>query len=114
MNETLQQWLAANVNAPGTLGGGVRLPDGSCICQSLDEQFPPEKIEKILQQLAQAQSQLLEANFSPEWSTWVFEQGKIRSIARADGLLLAIAVRTETDAALNLDKISTEFLALEF
>ncbi len=112
MNETLQKWLTANVNAPGTLGGGVRLPDGVCVCQSLDEQFPPEKIEKILQQLAQAQ--LLEADLAPQWNTWVFGQGKIRCVIRADGLLLAITVRTETDAVQNLDKISNEFLALEF
>jgi hypothetical protein len=114
MNELFQRWLAANVNAPGTLGGGIHLPDGFCICQSFDEHFPSEKIEKILRQLASAQMLLPEAGLAPRWNTWVFEQGKIRCVARPDGLLLGVAVRVETDAAQKLDKVSDEFLALQF
>jgi hypothetical protein len=113
MNEQLQKWLADRLTAPGTLGGGVYLPDGSCVCQSADEHFPAEKIEKVLQQLAQSQPQLSEAGLAPRWSTWVFEQGKIRCVVRPDGLIFGLAVRVDTDAARTLNALSTEFLALE-
>jgi hypothetical protein len=113
MNEILQKWLADRVNAPGTLGAGVYLTDGSSVCQSWDEQFPAVKIEKVLLQLAQSQPQLAEAGLTPRWSTWVFEQGKLRCVARPDGLIFGFAVRTETDAAQNLNQLSNDFLALE-
>jgi hypothetical protein len=114
MNDFFHQWLAAHANASGTLGGGIRLADGTCVCESSGEHFPPEQIEKLLQQLAQTQPQFSGADLAPRWNTWVFEQGKIRCVVRADGLLLGLAVRTETDAAQSLDKISSEFLALQF
>jgi hypothetical protein len=113
MNEALQKWIADRVNTPGTLGGGIYLPDGSSVCQSADEQFPVEKIEKILQQLARSQPQLSGENLTPRWSTWVFEQGKLRCVVRTDGLLFGLAVRNDTDAAQNLNQLSNEFLALE-
>jgi hypothetical protein len=114
MNDFLQQWLAARVNAPGALGAGIRLPDGLCVYQNTEEQFLAEKIGNLLHQLAQTQSQFSETNLAPQWSTWVFTQGKVRCVARPDGLLLAIAVRTDTAAAQNLDLLATEFLALHF
>jgi hypothetical protein len=114
MNEALQKWIAARVTTPGTLGAGIYLPDGSSVCQSADEQFPSEKIEKILQQLARLQLQLSGDSLAPRWSTWAFEQGKLRCVVRADGLLFGLAVRNDTDAAQNLNQLSNEFLALEF
>jgi hypothetical protein len=113
MNEVLQKWLADHLTAPGTLGGGIYLPDGSSVCHSTDEQFPAEKIERVLQQLAQSQPQLAEAALTPRWSTWMFELGKLRCVARPDGLLFGLAVRVETDAAQTLDQLSNDFLALE-
>lgn len=114
MNERLQQWLVERINAPGTLGAGIRLPDGACVGHSLDEHFSTEKIGKVLQQLAVAQPPLAEAGLGSRWNTWVFDQGKIRCVLRPDGLLLGLAVRNDTDAAQNLDPLSTEFLALQF
>jgi hypothetical protein len=113
MNEVLQKWLTDRLTAPGTLGGGVYLPDGSSVCHSTDEQFPLEKIERVLQQLAPSQPQLSEAGLTPRWSTWIFEQGKLRCVARPDGLLFAVAARVETDAAQTLNQLSQDFLALE-
>ena len=113
MNEILKKWLKDRVTATGTLGAGVYLPDGSSVCRSSDDQFPDEKIQKVLQQLMQSQPQLSEASLTPRWSTWVFEQGKLRCVVRPDGLLFGLVVRTDTDAALNLNQLSTDFLALE-
>ncbi|MGC9940256.1 MAG: hypothetical protein ABSE48_00375 [Verrucomicrobiota bacterium] len=113
MNEILQKWLADRANAPGTLGAGIYSPDGSSVCHSMDEQFAATQIEKVLHQLAQSQPQLPEAGLTPRWSTWVFEQGKIRCVLRADGLLFGLAVRTDTDAAQNLNQLSRDFLALQ-
>jgi hypothetical protein len=112
MNETLQKWLAERLTAPGTLGGGISLADGTCLCHSVDEQFPAEKIERVLQQLAQSQPPLADTSLAPRWSTWLFEQGKVRCVVRPDGLLLGLAVRVDTDAARALNTLSDDFLAL--
>ncbi len=113
MNDLLKKWLKDRANATGTLGAGVYLPDGSSVCRSSDDQFSDEKIQKVLQQLMQSQPQFSEAGLTPRWSTWVFEQGKLRCVVRPDGLLFALVVRSDTDAALNLNQLSTDFLALE-
>ncbi len=113
MNESFQAWIDACVGTPGTLGGGIRLPDGSMACRSADENFPPERIERVLSQLAEFQPQLPAAISAPLSSTWLFEQGRIRCVARPDGCLLALAVRSETEALAKLDQITDAFLALE-
>ena len=50
-------------------------------------------------------------DLSPRWITWVFEQGKIRSVERPDGWLLGLVVRADSNAAQSLDLFSAEFLA---
>ena len=101
------------MGTPGTLGGGILRPDGSRVCRSVDETFPGEKMERVLELLAQFQPELASAIAAPRWSTWQFEQGKIRCVCRPDGWLLGLAVRTETDAANNLNKSSDDFLGLD-
>ena len=113
MNETLQQWFDACLGTLGTLGGGVRRPDGSSACRSADETFPTEKVERVVELLAQFQPELSSAMAAPRWSTWQCEQGKIRCVCRPDGWLFGLVVRTESDAANNLNKVSDEFLALD-
>jgi hypothetical protein len=113
MNETLQAWIDACVGTPGTLGGGIRLPDGSMVSRSADENFPPERIERVLAHLAEFQPQLPAAIPAPLASTWLFEQGRIRCVVRPDGCLLALAVRSESEALGKLDQLTEAFLALE-
>jgi hypothetical protein len=113
MNEALQQWFEACMNAPGILGAGLMRPDGSSVCRSTDETFPDTKVERVMELLAQLQPELTSVISSPRWSTWQFEQGKIRCVSRPDGWLLGLAVRPETEAANNLNKISDAFLALD-
>jgi hypothetical protein len=113
MNETLQAWIDACVGTPGSLGGGIRLPDGSMVSRSADENFPSERIERVLAQLAEFQPQLVAAISGLRASTWLFEQGRIRCVVRPDGCLLAIVVRSESEAAGRLDQITDAFLTLE-
>jgi hypothetical protein len=113
MNESLQQWIDARMTRPGTLGGGMRGSDGASICQSADEAFSREKVQRLLEQLAQFQPKLFEGLASPRWSTWRFEQGKIRCVVRPDGWLLGLVVRLESEADQQLDKTSDAFLTLD-
>ena len=114
MNDLLNQWFADRASAPGTLVCGVRAADGVCLSHAISENFPAEKMEKILRQLAEAQPLLSENGLEPRWSTWVFEQTKIRSVLRADGLLLGLVVRADSDAEQKLGQLSEEFLLLDF
>jgi hypothetical protein len=113
MNDILNQWFAERASAPGILVCGVRLADGMCVCHAANENCPPEKMEKILQQLADVQALFFDNHLQTRCSTWIFEQGKIRSVARADGLLLGLIVRADANAEQSLGQLSEEFLKLE-
>ena len=113
MNDILNQWFAERASAPGILVCGVRLADGMCVCHAANENCSPEKMEKILQQLAVVEPLFFDNHLQPRWSTWIFEQGKIRSVVRADGLLLGLVVRADTDAEQSLGQLCEEFLKLE-
>jgi len=114
MNAILQQWLEAHAAVSSVPGAGILLPDGNFLCHSNGENFSPEKIGRILQQFAGTQINLFEPDLAPRWSTWVFEQGKIRFVARADGLLLGFAMYADPDDIRKLDRVSAEFLTLTF
>lgn len=112
MNEALKQWLANRAAVSGLLACGVRATEFLCLCHGDEQNCPPEKMEKILHQIADAQPWLFQGGPAPRWSTWTFEQGQLRIVNRPDGLLLGLAVRVDTDAAQSLDLLSEEFLAL--
>ena len=113
MNEGLRQGIDERMGRPGSLGGGMRGPDGASVCQSADETFPRERVERLLEQLAQVQPKLSEGLPTPRWSTWRFEQGKIRCVVRPDGWLLGWVVRPDTEAERQLDQTSDAFLTLD-
>ncbi len=113
MNDSIIQWLASSASASGLLGCGVRASEDLCICHSGDQNAcPPEKVQKILNQIADAQPWMFSDGPKPRWYTWTFEQGQVRIVNRPDGLLLGLVVRVDTDAAQHLDALSGEFLAL--
>jgi hypothetical protein len=113
MKDPAQQWLVDRASPPGMLGCGLRRPDGKFVCRSVEEICPPAKLEKLLEQFATLRAVVFAGRFSPRWSTWAFEQGQIRFVPRSDGWLLALVVRTESDALPSLDPLSQEFLALD-
>jgi hypothetical protein len=113
MNEALKQWVADHAHTPGLLACGVRASDVFCFSHSVSEKCPPEKMEKILHQLADAQPWLFNDGLTPRWSIWTFEQGQIRIVNRPDGLLFGF-VALIGSAAPTLDELSEEFLAAQF
>jgi hypothetical protein len=113
MNGFSQQWLVRRASPPGTLACGLRGPDGKSICHSLEDLCTPDRMERILAQMASVQTALFPEDFAPRWTTWAFEQGQIRLVKRPDHWLLGLVVRMESDAALKLDSLSEEFLALD-
>jgi hypothetical protein len=108
-----QQWLIRRASPPGTVACGLRDPGGKSICHCLDELCPPERLERILGQLESMLASLFPEGSSLRWTTWAFEQGQIRLVKRPDNWILALVIRLESDAALKLDSLSEEFLALE-
>jgi hypothetical protein len=112
MNEAIKEWLVAHAEVQGLLGCGVRTPANLCVCHGHDQNCPPEKMEKMLNQIAEAQPWLFQDGALPRWMTWTFEYGQIRFVNRPDGMLLGLAVRVDTDAAQHLDQLAGEFLAL--
>jgi hypothetical protein len=113
MNEKFNQWLAGCALAPGLLGGGLRLLDGTCVTQSFDKTCPPERFDEALRCLGDSLPSLSAHGLVPRWQTWTFEKGHMRLAERPDGLLLGLVVQPDSPAAQNLDLLTEEFLALD-
>jgi hypothetical protein len=112
MSASPHPWLTTRAAPPGMLACGWRAPDGTFDCHSLEEMCPVEKLKKILTQFDAVRGALFSDQLAPRWSTWCFEHGQIRFVARADGWLLALVARPESDALAKLDPLSWEFLTL--
>ena len=113
MNQKFKQWLDGCALAPGLLGGGIRLPDGTCVSHSFHENYPCERLEETLRRLGDFLSAFANHGLSPQWLTWTFEKGQIRLAERADGLLLGLAIQTNSPAAQNLDLLTEGFFNLD-
>jgi hypothetical protein len=113
MTNSTQQWLTSRAAPPGMLACGVRGPDGTFVCHSVEASCPEGTLEKILRQFDAARATLFSDDLAPSWSTWAFERGQIRFVERPDGWLLGLLIRTDTEAQRRLDPLSTEFLSLE-
>jgi hypothetical protein len=112
MNDVINQWFASCALAPGILGCGVSLPDGTCVSQSFHDCCPLEGIDQALQSLGDSLASFPAHGFAPRWLTWTFEQGQVRVARRPDGVLLGLAIQPNSPAAENLDLLTEEFLAL--
>jgi len=113
MKTSAQLWLTSRAAPPGMLACGIRRPDGKCVCHSLEEICPLGRMEKMLGQF-EALRGAFSDHVAPRWTTWCFEHGQIRFVQRADGWLLGLVIRAESDAYPKLDPLSQEFLSLEF
>ena len=114
MKTIATQWLSGHTTAPGMLACGLGEPDGNWFCHSADDVLcPREKLEQIIRQFPEA-NQLIAANgLAPSSHTWVFAEGKIRSVTRPDGWILVIVTRGDAVATRTLDGLTAEFLALQ-
>jgi hypothetical protein len=114
MNDVINQWFASCALAPGILGCGVRLPDGTSVSQSFHASCPHEQLNLALQSLGGSLSLFSAPGLTPRWLTWTFELGQLRIALRPDGGLLGLAIQPNSPAAENLDLLTEEFLALNF
>jgi hypothetical protein len=112
MNDDALQWLTERAAQPGTLACALRGPDGQCLSHSMDQTCPTTTIEGILANFDALADRAEPA--APLWSTWVFEQGRIRLMERPDGCRLALVVLSDSAAVEALDSISQEFLTASF
>jgi hypothetical protein len=111
MKADFKTWFAALPAVPGMLACGVRQPNGKCAGYGDEKIYPAEKIEKLLKQFAELHGPLAAAELSPRWTTWAFEYGHLRFVARPDRRLLMLLVSPDTEAVCELDRIAEEFLA---
>jgi hypothetical protein len=112
MNDVINQWFASCALAPGILGCGVRLPDGTNVSQSFHTGCPGEHLNLALQNLGASLSSFSAHGLTPRWLTWTFEQGQLRVALRPDGGMLGLAIQPNSPAAENLDLLTEEFFAL--
>lgn len=96
------------------LACGVRQPNGKCVGYGDEKIYPAEKIEKLLRQFDSLHAPLVAAELAPRWTTWAFEYGHLRYVARPDKRLLFVLVSPETEAMHQLDWISEDFLDRQF
>ncbi len=113
MSGVIQSWLAKRASPPGMLAVAARNPAGQVTCHGVDPTFAPEKMEAIINHFDGLQAAILASRIEPRWSTWTFGRGQVRFITRADGWLLALAARADSQALSRLDALSQEFLELD-
>ena len=111
MKADFKTWFAALPAVPGMLACGVRQPNGKCLGYGDEKIYPAEKIEKLLKQFAELHGPLADAELAPRWTTWAFEYGHLRFVARPDKRLLMLLVSPDTEAVRELDRLAEEFLA---
>jgi hypothetical protein len=112
MNDVINQWFASCALAPGILGCAVRLPDGTNVSQSFHSSCPDERLQLALQSMGDSLSSFSAHGLTPRWLTWTFEQGQLRVALHPDGVILGLAIQTNSPAAENMDLLTEEFLAL--
>ena len=112
MNSSFQQWLANCVSVPGMVACGLRQPDGKLVCRDVEAGCPAGTMEKILAQFEDLRAAGFMRDLAPRWSTWNFDQGRVRFIERPDGWLLGLVARHGSAAAHGLNLLSQEFLSL--
>lgn len=97
----------------GMIACGVQKPKAKPICQSADDVCPQAKMEQVLSLFETIQTTLSANGVAPLWSTWMFEQGHVRFALRADGWLLGMLVRPDSEAFEKLDQHTREFLSMD-
>ena len=113
MNELFQKWLEARFSVPGMIACGVAPANAEGSCLSADENFSVGKMSQILSMVQNTRELPGAENAPVRWHTWVFANGKVRSVTRPDGWTFAAAVRINSDAAQILDPLAEEFIALK-
>jgi hypothetical protein len=113
MKITAAKWLNSKASLAGTIACGLQRPNGKRICQSVDDVCSESKMEEVLAFFESIQTTLASSGVAPLWSTWRFEQGSVRYALRADGWLLGMLVRPDSEASEKLDHHTREFLSLE-
>lgn len=112
MNELFQQWFDTRSSVPGMIACAVTVnADG--FYRSLDASFTDEQMKEIVGALRSGAPFPGAEPSDVRWHTWVFANGKIRSVTRPDGWTFTTAVRDKSEAAQILDPLSEEFLALK-
>jgi hypothetical protein len=106
-----KNWFAGLPAVPGLLACGVRRANGKCDGFGDEKVFPPEKIEQLLKNFATLHEPLTAANLPAQNTTWAFEYGRGRFVARADKWLLLLLVAPETEAEQRLEQFAGEFLS---
>ncbi len=113
MNGSFQQWLQTCAAAPGMVGCGLRQPDGRLYLprhrgglSGGNDGDNPRQFEDL--RIAGFMPDLV-----PRWTTWAFEQCRVRFIERPDGWLLGLVVRPGSAAAASFDLLSREFLSFQ-
>jgi hypothetical protein len=108
MNELLQSWLEYAATFPGVLGCAVRMPDQSFAARSCDERFPLLQLDKLAREIAET-LQVLNTNRMPaERLRWTFENARVLSVSRDDGVIATLVVARSADASREVEKLLSE------
>lgn len=112
MSDFFQQWLDTRCSVPGIIACAVAA-DAPGYCRSTDASFPAERMAEMVRVLNSNASLPGVESSEVRWHTWIFANGKIRSVIRPDGWTFTAAVRANSEAAQILDPLTEEFLALK-
>jgi hypothetical protein len=106
-----QTWAENMANFSGVLACGVRLPNQSSAIKSFDQSFPEDRLEHLLQCLAEVAFTLRNSQLGGSRLRWVFEHRQLLSVRRNDGALAVLVMSRAPGDALAIEQMIAEFLA---
>jgi hypothetical protein len=98
MDALLHDWLSQNCRVKGVLACGIVFPDKTNLSLSCGPDFPTELLEKAWRCVADTYEVAQLHHFSPTSLHWVYPQGHLYSLRRADRITFNAFLKADASA----------------
>jgi hypothetical protein len=106
-----QGWVEKTAKYSGVLACGVRLANQSIALKTFDPSFPEDRLQELLQCMAEVAFTLRNSQLGSSRLRWAFEHGQLQAARRKDGTLAVLVMNPDPGAASAVEELFAEFLA---
>ena len=99
MKDPFKQWLTTLPRINGLKACGIRFADRECISRTPAGELSADKVQEILESLAEIFPALATRGSAGQRQRWAFDRACLHVAVRPDGVLLAAITTPEGDEA---------------